>query len=134
MNDSLAVCEMVRTLKPGGRVVIFVPNRGYPFETHGIYWRGRYYFGNKPLVNYLPMSWRNRLAPHVRVYSGSDLDKLFKGLPVRVIQRTVIFGAYDNLIARLGPLGTLIRAGLYAAEKTPLKIVGLSHLLVAEKR
>ena len=72
-DDRQAVLEIVRTLKPGGRLVLFVPNRGYPFETHGIYWRGKYHFGNMPLVNYLPRSWRNKLAPHVRVYSRRDL-------------------------------------------------------------
>jgi SAM-dependent methyltransferase len=53
-DDHAAVLEMVRVLKPGGRIVLFCPNRGYPFETHGIYWKGKYYFGNKPFVNYLP--------------------------------------------------------------------------------
>ncbi|MCL4825414.1 MAG: methyltransferase domain-containing protein, partial [Anaerolineales bacterium] len=53
-DDREAVREMIRVLNPGGRIVIFCPNRGYPFETHGIYWRGRYKFGNIPLVNYLP--------------------------------------------------------------------------------
>ena len=33
-DDRLAVREMVRVLKPGGRIVVFAPNRGYPFETH----------------------------------------------------------------------------------------------------
>ncbi len=74
-DDRLAICEMVRALKPGGRIVLFCPNRGYPFETHGIYWKGKYYFGNKPFVNYLPRNWRNRLAPHVRVYSKGNLNK-----------------------------------------------------------
>src|ERR1044071_100184 len=54
-DDRAAICEMIRALrspdpvsgKPGGRIVIFVPNRGYLFETHGIYWRGKYRFGNK---------------------------------------------------------------------------------------
>jgi SAM-dependent methyltransferase len=132
-DDVLAAREMVRVLKPGGRAVIFVPNRGYPFETHGIYWQGRYSFGNKPFVNYLPRAWRNALAPHVRIYSRADLAKLFDGLPVRFVERTVIFGAYDNIIARFGALGKVLRGILQALEKTPLKELGLSHFWVVEK-
>jgi SAM-dependent methyltransferase len=132
-DDVLAAREMVRVLKPGGRAVIFVPNRGYPFETHGIYWQGRYSFGNKPFVNYLPRAWRNALAPHVRIYSRADLAKLFDELPVRFIERTVVFGAYDNIIARFGAAGKVLRGLLQALEKTPLKELGLSHFWVVEK-
>ncbi len=133
-DDALAVGEMVRTLKPGGRLVLFCPNRGYPFETHGIYWRGRYRFGNIPLVNYLPRWLRDRLAPHVRIYSRRDLQNLFAGLPVRFVERTVIFGAYDNIIARRPRLGRLLRGILQALEASPLRIFGLSHFWVIEKQ
>lgn len=132
-DDVAAAREMVRVLKPGGRAVIFVPNRGYPFETHGIYWQGKYSFGNKPFVNYLPRVWRDKLAPHVRIYSRHDLAKLFAGLPVRFIEQTVVFGAYDNIIARFGAAGKVLRGVLQALEKTPLKELGLSHFWVVEK-
>jgi SAM-dependent methyltransferase len=132
-DDRAAVCEMIRLLKPGGRIVLFVPNRGYPFETHGIYWKGKYSFGNKLFVNYLPRTLRNHLAPHVRVYSKNDLHHLFEGLPVKFIERTIIFGAYDNLIARFGSLGKTLRDILQFMEKTPLKIFGLSHFWIVEK-
>ncbi len=132
-DEAQAVREIVRALKPGGRVVVFVPNRGYPFETHGIYWKGSYHFGNIPLVNYLPSAWRDRLAPHVRVYSRRDLESLFSGLPVKRISRTIIFGAYDNLVARFGRSGKLLRAFLQFLERTPLRVLGLSHFWVVEK-
>lgn len=132
-DDRAAVREMVRLLKPGGRAVIFCPNRGYPYETHGIYWKGQYHFGNKLFVNYLPRVWRDKLAPHVRVYSRSDMQKLFDDLPVKFIERTVIFGAYDNIIARFGPLGKVLRSVLQFLEKTPLRELGLSHFWVVEK-
>jgi SAM-dependent methyltransferase len=132
-DDRAAICEMIRVLRPGGRIALFCPNRGYPFETHGIYWRGQYKFGNIPLVNYLPRRSRDKLAPHVRVYSKRDLEILFDGLPVRFIERTVIFGAYDNIIARFGLLGKFLRAGLHWLEKTPLCALGLSHFWVVEK-
>ena len=132
-DDRAAVREMVRALKPGGRIALFCPNRGYPFETHGIYWRGKYHFGNIPLVNWLPRRWRDRLAPHVRIYTRRDLEALFAGLPVRFVSRTVVFGAYDNIIARRPGLGKVLRAVLQTLEKTPLRIFGLSHFWVIEK-
>ena len=132
-DDRAAICEMVRLLKVGGRAVIFCPNLGYPFETHGIFWKGKYFFGNKLFVNYLPRTLRNKLAPHVRVYSKHDMQKLFEGLPVRFIERTIIFGAYDNIIARFGSLGKFLRMVLQFLEATPLKWFGLSHFWVVEK-
>ena len=132
-DDCAAVCEMVRVLQPRGRIVLFVPNRGYPFETHGMYWKGKYYFGNKLFINYLPRALRNKLAPHVRVYSKTDLQKIFQDLPVKFIERRIIFGAYDNIIARFGPLGKILRGVLQFMERTPLQIFGLSHFWVIEK-
>ena len=132
-DDRLCVQEIVRTLKPGGRLVLFCPNRGYPFETHGIYRRGTYRFGNKLFVNYLPRPLRDRLCPHVNVYTRGDLEKLFRELPVRFVERTVIFGAYDNIIARGGKFGVVLRGILQALEKTPLRFFGLSHFWVVEK-
>jgi SAM-dependent methyltransferase len=132
-DDRAAICEMLRLLKPGGRAVIFCPNRGYPFETHGIFWKGKYIFGNILFVNYLPRTLRNKLAPHVRVYSKRDIQKLFDGLSVKFIERTIIFGAYDNIIARFGVTGKFLRTLLQFLETTPLKWFGLSHFWVVEK-
>ncbi len=132
-DDRAAVEQMVRVLRPGGRMIVFAPNRGYPFETHGIYWRGRYRFGNIPLVNYLPLRWRDRLAPHVGVYTRGDLGRLFEGLPVQLVEQTIIFGAYDNIIAHFPRGGARLRSLLQGLERTPLKNFGLSHFWVVEK-
>jgi len=132
-DDRAAVSEMIRVLKPGGRIVVFVPNRGYPFETHGMYWHGSYRSGNIPLINYLPDHIRNNLAPHARVYTFSDLEELFEGQPVRYINRKVIFGGYDNLVARWPKVGSVLRAILQGLEQTPLEFFGLSHFWSVEK-
>jgi SAM-dependent methyltransferase len=138
-DDRAVMKEIARVLRPpgsndgGGRLVLFVPNRGYPFETHGIYWRGSYRFGNIPLVNYLPKKLRDRLAPHVRAYSRSDLHHLLAELPLRIISQGIIFGAYDNIIERWPSIGRSLRAVLQFLEKTPLRTFGLSHFLVLEK-
>jgi SAM-dependent methyltransferase len=133
-DDSEAIQEMIRVLVPGGRLILFCPNRWYPFETHGIYWKGKYQFGNKFLVNYLPRRLRDKLAPHVRVYSRRELDALFRDLPTKFITRKVIFGGYDNIIGRFPGLGKNFRRFLYFLEKTPLQILGLSHYWVVEKK
>ncbi len=132
-DDALALAEMVRVLKKGGRAIIFCPNRLYPFETHGHYWRGQYHFGNTPLINYLPPALRARLAPHVRAYTAGDLRKLIAGLPVAVISHTQIYPGYDNIVARRPFLGRVLRQVTYALEQTPLRQFGLSHFLVIEK-
>jgi len=132
-DDRMAVCEMVRVLQHGGRILVFAPNRGYPFETHGIYWRGRYHFGNIPLVNYLPRRLRDLLAPHVRIYGRPDLERLFAGLPVYFVRCTTIYGAYDNLIARWPCVGKTLRAILQWLEHTPMQVFGLSHFWIVEK-
>jgi SAM-dependent methyltransferase len=132
-DDQAALAEIFRVLRPGGRLILFCPNRWYPFETHGIYWRGTYRFGNIPLVNYLPDSLRNRLAPHVRAYTTAGLSRLIKTLPVRVVCRRVIFGAYDNIIARHSRLGEALRIAMQILENTPLQVFGLSHFWVIEK-
>jgi SAM-dependent methyltransferase len=132
-NDRQTLAEIARTLAPGGRLVLFCPNRGYPFETHGIYWRGTYHFGNIPLVNYLPRRLRDRLAPHVNIYTTTDLKRLLADLPLKVVERSIVFGAYDNIIARWPLPGKILRAVLQFLEKTPLQIFGLSHFWVVEK-
>lgn len=132
-DDAAAVREAWRVLRPGGRMVIFVPNRYYPFETHGVFWRGAYHYGNVPLVNYLPDVWRDRLCPHVRAYTGRELRRLFAGLPGRLVVHRRIFAGYDNVVARAPALGRALRRVSYALERTPLEVLGLSHLVVFER-
>lgn len=133
-DDVRYAADMVRVLKPGGRGIIFCPNRLYPFETHGHYWQGDYHFGNTPLINYLPNRWRNQLAPHVRAYTPQGLWRLFQELPVRRVSHRQIYPGYDNLVSRRPDLGKFLRRFTYFLEQTPAQAFGLSHLLVIEKQ
>lgn len=132
-DDRTAAAEMVRVLAPGGRLTLFCPNRLYPFETHGHYWRGQYHFGNTPLINWLPNPLRNRLAPHVRAYTSAGLLGLFAGQPVRVVHHSIVYPGFDNVVARRPGLGRILRRVLYTLEHTPLQAFGLSHFLVLER-
>jgi SAM-dependent methyltransferase len=140
-NDRQSLTEALRVLKSpdpccgkrGGRLVVFAPNRLYPFETHGVYWRGHYHAGNIPLVNYLPDPWRSRFCPHVRAYTPRGLRQLLAGLPVQIVAHAQIYPGYDRIMRRRPGLGRWFRAATYFLEGTPLQRFGLSHFLVAEK-
>lgn len=141
VDDKRAVSEAIRMLcepashegTAGGRLVVFAPNRLYPFETHGAFWGGRYHFGNIPLVNYLPNRWRKRFCPHVRAYTASEIRRLVAGQPVRILFHSQIFPGYDKLVGRRPTLGRILRRITYSLERTPLRLFGLSHILVVER-
>lgn len=131
-DDKKAVSEAIRVLKPGGKFVIFTPNRGWPFEQHGMFFRGKYYWGNIPLLPWFP--WLGKaLAPHVRNYGHWRVRGLFKGLPVRVVSHSYVFPAFDRLSVKWGIFGKVIQKLFYLLEKTPLKVFGISHFIIVEK-
>jgi SAM-dependent methyltransferase len=133
-DDALTLREACRVTRPGGNVVIFCPNRLYPFETHGVFLGKRYVFGNIPLVNYLPDPWRRRLVPHVRAYTRGGLRRLLARLPTRTVVHTWVWPGFDNLRARSGLASTVLRRVLYPLESTPLRIFGLSHFVILERK
>jgi SAM-dependent methyltransferase len=132
-DDEATASELARVLAPGGRAVVFVPNRWWPFETHGVLWRGRYHFGNVPLVNYLPDPLRNRLVPHARAYTAQGLRRLFDRPGLHVVLQRGVYPGYDKLTARRPWLGGLVRRASYLLERGPFDAVALSHLLVVER-
>lgn len=133
-DDAATVREACRVVRPGGHVVIYAPNRLYPFETHGVYLGKRYLFGNIPLVNYLPDPLRRRLVPHARAYTSRSLRRLVDGLPAELVAHTQVFPGFDNIGARSRALGWLLRTVFHRLEGTALRAFGLSHFLVLRTR
>jgi SAM-dependent methyltransferase len=133
-DDRATICEAHRVTKRGGAVIVFAPNRLYPFETHGAYFGKRYVFGNIPFIGYLPDGLRRKFAPHVRAYRSRDLRALFDGLDGEIIAHWQIYPGYDKIAARRQELAGLLRNVTYALENTPLRTFGLSHFLVWRKK
>jgi SAM-dependent methyltransferase len=132
-NDRDTLREALRVTRKGGRIVIFAPNRFYPFETHGVYVGEKYVFGNIPLVNYLPDPLRNKLVPHARAYTKAGLESITAGLPCRWVEWRVIFPGFDNVLERKPTLGRALRKVTYTLEHNWLQRLGLSHFLVLER-
>lgn len=133
-DDAATLQEACRVLRAGGHVVIYAPNRLYPFETHGVYLGKRYVFGNIPLVNYLPNALRRRLVPHARAYTSGGLRRIIKDLDADVIVHTQVYPGFDNIAARSKAIGGLLRAVFYRLENSFMRVFGLSHFIVLRTR
>jgi len=55
------------------------------------------------------------------------------GESYRVIVHTQMYPGYDKIVAWWPRLGGFFRTVTYGLERTPLRALGLSHLLVVEK-
>jgi ubiquinone/menaquinone biosynthesis C-methylase UbiE len=133
VDDKQAVSEAIRVLKPGGKFIIFTPNRGWPFEQHGMFLGGKYFWGNIPLLPWLPKWFQHKFAHHVRNYWDRDIRNLLADQPVKVLLHTHIFPGFDGWVRRLGGLGKFVRDTMHALEKTPLQWFGISHFVIVEK-
>jgi ubiquinone/menaquinone biosynthesis C-methylase UbiE len=133
-DDRRTIGEAVRCLRPGGKLIIFAPNRMYPFETHGFYFRERFVFRLLPLINYTPDFFRNLFCHHVRIYTRRGIERLFTGLDVDFVVRSHIYPGFDNIAERKPLLGQFLQLATHMAERTPLRAFGISHFIVAQKR
>jgi SAM-dependent methyltransferase len=133
-DDLASLREMRRVLKPDGRLVIFCPNRLYPFETHGIFIGRKYVFGNIPLVNYLPDFLRNRLAPHARAYTKGKLRRIYRKAGLTPEIHSFVYPGFDHVMARRRVVGRVLRWFLYPLENSGLRIFGLSHFVVLKRK
>lgn len=133
VDDHRAIREAVRCVDVGGHIIIYAPNRLYPMETHGFYFRGQYHFRLLPFVNYLPDGLRDRFCPHVRVYTAGGIRQLFDGLPVEFVAATHIYPGFDNVVASRPALGNFLQRTTDWLEQTPLRSFGISHFIVAQR-
>jgi SAM-dependent methyltransferase len=132
-DDAATMREAMRVIRPGGHIVVYAPNRLFPFETHGVYVGRKFIFGNIPFVNWLPSPLRDRLVPHARAYTKGGIRRTYRGLGATVRAETYVYPGFDNIIARRKWLGRFLRSVLYRAESTPLRTFGLSHFVVLQK-
>ena len=133
-DDNKTVAECLRVLNPGGKIIIFAPNKGFPFETHGMYLSDKYIFGNIPFLSWAPEFIRKHFAPHVRIYTISSLKKLFSGKQVYFSEIDFLWPAFDRIERKISVLGKLLKnIGQMAEKSFLLKRFGISIFLVVEK-
>lgn len=100
-NDIEILSEANRILKPGGRLILSVPNKYFPFETHPVY-----FFGKKipsgsricliPLISYFPEVVRKKIAT-ARVYAKNRLRKIIEDQGFKILDVKYMFMPLDKL-------------------------------------
>ncbi|MFT5121590.1 MAG: SAM-dependent methyltransferase [Kiritimatiellia bacterium] len=133
--------ELHRVLKPGGRLIIFSPNRCFPFETHGVHTKsGKSVPPYAPLIPWIPLALGQRYFDYwARNYWPHELQQMVKREGFEVLATDFIWQTFENisghqpaLIRMCKPVLRII-AGLL--EKTPgLKRFGVSQVLVLVRK
>lgn len=128
-SDRQVVKECFRILKPGGLLVLFVPNKLYPFESHPCH-IGAFAIGpNIPLVSWLPEIFRKRLC-YARIYSRKRLFSIGRDAGFHDLQCGYIFPPLDSFPL---PFKERYRRAACRLENSPLALLGVSIYVVFQK-
>lgn len=134
--------EIARVLVPGGVLLVFSPNRRYPFETHGAHSQrtGSFIAPIRTLgLPYLPLTLANRLVrPTARNYWPHTLRALVRDAGFDIIHTDYVWQTFEGisghqpaLVTRIAPV---LRAVAAALSRTPLvRSLGASQIVVARR-
>jgi N-acetylglucosaminyldiphosphoundecaprenol N-acetyl-beta-D-mannosaminyltransferase len=127
--DGKVLEECFRVLKPGGSLVLFVPNKLYPFESHPCHVGNLSIGPNIPLLSWCPEFVRKRVC-HARIYTRRKLFAMAKSAGLQVHNAGYIFPPLDSL--RL-PFKESYRKVAGWLEQSPLAVFGVSIYAVFQK-
>ncbi|KAA3619536.1 MAG: class I SAM-dependent methyltransferase [Calditrichaeota bacterium] len=128
-DENQTLQEIYRTLKPGGKIVFSVPNKGWVFETHGAHlpflpWN------RIPFFSWLPHFVHKRFAK-ARIYRKKDIVKLLinNGFVIQSVQ--YITAPMD--VVKNQRVQSFLRTYIFKNNSTMFSILATAILIHAKK-
>jgi SAM-dependent methyltransferase len=140
-NENQALAEIYRVLKNNGILIIFSPNRWYPFETHGTFLKNTkikipHYI---PGIPYIPLPVGYLFLDYwARNYWPYELARIAKHNKFKILKRNYLWQTFENISGHqpflIKIISPLLRVIANFCEKTPLiNKMGASQVLVLRK-
>ena len=140
-DDRRALREVHRVLKPGGVLLIFSPNRRFPFETHGAIFKNsaRRLPCYVPLVPYVPVALARSVVDFwARNYWPPELRRLVRQASFEITHTDYVWQTFEGISnhqpAFIARTKGLLRAFSRTCERMPLlRTLGVSQVIVARR-
>lgn len=140
-DERRALQEIHRVLQPSGRLILFSPNRWFPFETHGVHlrWNGSPVPPYTPLVPWIPLPLGKRFLDYwARNYWQGELRQLVANQGFELLSTDYVWQTFENISgiqpALIRMAKPVLRFVANSLERTPgLRRFGVSQVLVLER-